>query len=82
MGLNSNREQLYEPGFFTTDPKSGKQVLAGYKLNFSRNGDTYTLTGVNKPDGNSALTNYSSDNGSIICLICGNLCVDFILFFL
>ena len=64
MGLNSNREQLYEPGFFTTDPKSGKQVLAGYKLNFSRNGDTYTLTGVNKPDGNSALTNYSSDNGS------------------
>ena len=64
MGLNSNEEQLYEPGFFTTVPKSGKQVLAGYKLNFSRNGDTYTLTGVNKPDGNSALTNYSSDNGS------------------
>ena len=64
MGLNSNGEQLYEPGFFTTVPKSGKQVLAGYKLNFSRNGDTYTLTGVNKPDGNSALTNYSSDNGS------------------
>ena len=64
MGVNSDRKQLYEPGFFTTAPKSGKQVLAGYKLNFSRNGDTYTLTGVNKPDGNSALTNYSSDNGS------------------
>ena len=64
MGVNSDGEQLYEPGFFTTDPKIGKQVLAGYKLNFSRNGDTYTLTGVNKPDGNSALTNYSSDNGS------------------
>lgn len=64
MGVNSDRKQLYEPGFFTTDPKIGKQVLAGYKLNFSRNGDTYTLTGVNKPDGNSALTNYSSDNGS------------------
>ena len=64
MGVNSDGERLYEPGFFTTAPKSGKQVLAGYKLNFSRNGDTYTLTGVNKPDGNSALTNYSSDNGS------------------
>ena len=64
MGVNSDGKQLYEPGFFTTDPKIGKQVLAGYKLNFSRNGDTYTLTGVNKPDGNSALTNYSSDNGS------------------
>lgn len=64
MGLNSNGERLYEPGFFTTDPKSGKQVLAGYKLNFSRNGDTYTLTGVNMPDGTPALSGYDSNKGS------------------
>ena len=66
MGLNSDEEQLYEPGFFTTNEKSGKHVLDGYKLNFSRTGDTYTLTGVNKPDGSSALSGsgYNSNDGS------------------
>ena len=66
MGLNSAGEQLYEPGFFTTNEKSGKHVLDGYKLNFSRTGDTYTLTDVNKPDGSSALSGsgYNSNDGS------------------
>ena len=66
MGLNSAGKQLYEPGFFTTNKKSGKHVLDGYKLNFSRTGDTYTLTGVNKPDGSSALSGsgYNSNDGS------------------
>ena len=66
MGKNSSNEQMYEPGFFTNDPKPGKQILSGYKLNFNRNGDTYTLTGVNKPDGSSALSGsgYNSNNGS------------------
>lgn len=66
MGLNSARKQLYEPGFFTTNEKSGKHVLDGYKLNFSRTGDTYTLTDVNKPDGSSALSGsgYNSNDGS------------------
>ena len=64
MGLNSEGEQLYEPGFFTTNEKSGKHVLDGYKLNFSRTGDTYTLTGVNKPNGEPALRDYNSNDGS------------------
>lgn len=64
MGLNSAGEQLYEPGFFTTNEKSGKHVLDGYKLNFSRTGDTYTLTGVNKPNGEPALRDYNSGDGS------------------
>lgn len=66
MGKNSSNKQMYEPGFFTNDPKRGKQILSGYKLNFNRNGDTYTLTGVNKPDGSSALSGsgYNSNNGS------------------
>lgn len=66
MGKNSSNKQMYEPGFFTNDPKPGKQILSGYKLNFNRNGDTYTLTGVNKPDGSSALSGsgYNSNNGS------------------
>ena len=55
---------MYEPGFFTTEQKPGKQILSGYKLNFNRNGDTYTLTGVNKPDGTPALSNYDSNKGS------------------
>ena len=61
MGVNSVGEQLYEPGFFT---KNDKQVLDGYKLNFSRTGDTYTLTGVNKPNGEPALRDYNSNDGS------------------
>lgn len=66
MEKNSSNEQMYEPGFFTNDPKPGKQILSGYKLNFNRNGDTYTLTDVNKPDGSSALSGsgYNSNNGS------------------
>ena len=54
MNKNSSGQQMYEPGFFTRDTKSGKQVLDGYKLQFSRTGDTYTMTQVNKPSGGSA----------------------------
>lgn len=64
MEKNSSNQKMYEPGFFTTKQKSGKQILSGYKLNFNRNGDTYTLTGVNKPDGTPALSNYDSNKGS------------------
>ena len=66
MGVNSDGKQLYEPGFFTKNDKekSGKQVLDGYKLNFSRTGDTYTLTGVSKPDGTPALPGYNPNEGS------------------
>ena len=62
MGRNSSNEQMYEPGFFTNDPKPGKQILFGYKLNFNRNGDTYTLTDVKK-DGNSVLNNQYTPDG-------------------
>lgn len=54
MNKNSSGQQMYEPGFFTRDTKSGKQVLDGYKLQFSRTGDTYTMTQVNKPSGERA----------------------------
>lgn len=60
MGNNSSGQKMYEPGFFTTSPKNGKQVLSGYKLSFNRNGDTYTLTDVKK-DGTSVLTNYTTE---------------------
>lgn len=66
MGNNSSGQKMYEPGFFTnesTESKSGKQVLSGYKLNFDRDGDTYTLTDVKK-DGNSVLKNYNLEDGS------------------
>ena len=62
MGKNSSNQQMYEPGFFTTEQKSGKQILSGYKLNFNRNGDTYTLTDVKK-DGNSVLNNNYTTEG-------------------
>lgn len=64
MERNSSNQQMYEPGFFTSEQKPGKQILSGYKLNFNRNGDTYTLTGVNKPDGTPALSGYDSNKGS------------------
>ena len=64
MEKNSSNQQMYEPGFFTSEQKPGKQILSGYKLNFNRNGDTYTLTGVNKPDGTPALSGYDSNKGS------------------
>ena len=54
MKENSSGQKMYEPGFFTRDPKSGKQVLDGYTLQFSRNGDTYTMEQVKKPSGESA----------------------------
>ena len=61
MNKNSSGQQMYEPGFFTTrDTKSGKQVLDGYTLEFSRTGDTYTMTQVNKPSGERAAS--SGDN--------------------
>lgn len=54
MGVNSDGKQLYEPGFFTEDTKSGKQIYDDYKLKFNRSGDTYTLSQVLKPDGSKA----------------------------
>ena len=62
MGNNSSGQKMYEPGFFTTKSKYGKQVLSGYKLNFNRNGDTYTLTDVKK-GGNSVLNNNYTTEG-------------------
>ena len=46
MGRNDAGERLYEPGFFSKKEKTGKQILDGYSLKFSRSGDTYTLESV------------------------------------
>ena len=42
-----------QPGFFTDEhcgEKEGKQKYTDYKLNFSKEGNKYTLTGVTRPD--------------------------------
>lgn len=42
-----------QPGFFTDTncgEKEGKQKYTDYKLNFSKEGNKYTLTGVTRPD--------------------------------
>lgn len=44
MGKNSSNKQMYEPGFFTNDPKPGKQILSGYKLNFKQLISSYEQT--------------------------------------
>lgn len=44
---------VYEPGFFTDTncgENRGKQKYTNYKLNFSKKGNKYTLTGVTRPD--------------------------------
>ena len=63
MGTNSSRQLMYEPGFFTKDPKPGKQVLSGYKLSLSRSGDTYKLTDVKK-DNESVLRGYTTEGAN------------------
>lgn len=42
-----------QPGFFTDEhcgEREGKQKYTDYKLNFSKEGNKYTLTGVTRPD--------------------------------
>ena len=63
MGTNSSGQLMYEPGFFTKDTKSGKQVLSGYKLSLSRSGDTYKLTDVKK-DNESVLRGYTTEGAN------------------
>lgn len=41
-------DRLDEPGFFTSEPKTGKRILDGYNLNFTKTGNKYTLTSVSK----------------------------------
>ena len=44
MGKTSDNAQLYEPGYFTKETKTGKNIYPDqYKLTFQRNGDNYTL---------------------------------------
>ena len=63
METNSSGQLMYEPGFFTKDTKSGKQVLSGYKLSLSRSGDTYKLTDVKK-DNESVLRGYTTEGAN------------------
>ena len=67
MGTNSSGKKMYEPGFFTKDTKSGKQVLSGYKLSLSRSGDTYKLTDVKK-DNKSVLSGYTTEGANFFPL--------------
>ena len=47
---------VYDAGLFNNDLKIGKTILNNYDLVFNQNGDTYTLTAVNK-DGSRVLSN-------------------------
>ena len=48
-------EGLAEPGYFTADNDVlGKRILDGYSLEFSKNGNRYTLTQANNPNGTLA----------------------------
>ncbi len=49
------KEGLDEPGYFTSDSKTGKRILDDYNLNFTKNGNKYTLTSVSK--GNKIVAN-------------------------
>ena len=39
---------VYDAGLFNNDEKTGKTILNNYDLVFNQNGDTYTLSAVNK----------------------------------
>ena len=39
---------VYDAGLFNNDAKTGKTILNNYDLVFNQNGDTYTLSAVNK----------------------------------
>ena len=45
---------LAEPGYFTNEIVNGKRILDGYELEFSKNGNRYTLERALKPDGTLA----------------------------
>ena len=47
---------VFDAGLFNNDTKIGKTILNNYDLVFNQNGDTYTLSAVNK-DGSSVLSN-------------------------
>ena len=65
MGKTSDNAQLYEPGYFTKDAKTGKTMYPDqYKLTFQRNGDNYTLYDVTNAAGTSQLSNYNRDTGT------------------
>ena len=64
MGTDPSGNQLYEPGYFSTAAKEGKQIYPNqYKLTFNRYGDTYTLSDVT--DANASKTKiprYNKEN--------------------
>lgn len=65
MGKTSDNAQLYEPGYFTKEAKTGKDIyLNRYKLTFQRNGDNYTLYDVTNASGVSQLSKYDRANGT------------------
>lgn len=65
MGKTSDNAQLYEPGYFTKETKTGKTIYPDqYKLTFQRNGDNYTLYDVTNAAGTSQLSNYDRDAGT------------------
>lgn len=65
MGKTSDNAQLYEPGYFTKETKTGKNIYPDqYKLTFQRNGDNYTLYDVTNAAGTSQLSNYDRDAGT------------------
>lgn len=47
-------DDLAEPGYFTNEIVNGKRILDGYELEFSKNGNRYTLERALKPDGTLA----------------------------
>lgn len=66
MGTDPSGNQLYEPGYFSTAAKEGKQIYPNqYKLTFNRYGDTYTLSDVT--DANASKTKiprYDKESGA------------------
>lgn len=50
-------DNVYEPGFFSKEAKTGKRILDGYSLSFSKTGSTYTLKSVLSPDGTTVVDN-------------------------
>lgn len=50
-------DNVYEPGFFSKEAKTGKRILDGYSLSFSKKGSTYTLKSVLSPDGTTVVDN-------------------------
>lgn len=51
---------LDEPGLFSSESKTGKSILNGYHLNFSKSGVTYTLDTVSDP--NNSVVASKGDN--------------------